>query len=159
SDLSGQYGIDPWQLGPQERGVDLPAAEGHTRARADRPADRRGEDSRADGAGGARQPRPADPERPGHTGLPQLQFHRGGTLPLDGRPAVDHIFPVLSAELFLKAERAFQFELNLPDASYIQFGYWDSLKKGLLAGEQLYLSLKQMEAAYLDLNVRGLEIS
>jgi Tc toxin complex TcA C-terminal TcB-binding domain len=42
--------------------------------------------------------------------------------------------------------------------SFIQFGYWDSLKKGLLAGERLSLDLKRMEA-FLDDNRRDFEIS
>ena len=36
-----------------------------------------------------------------------------------------------------RAERAYRFELGLEDSSFIQFGYWDSLQKGLLAGERL----------------------
>ena len=43
--------------------------------------------------------------------------------------------------------------------NHIQFGYWDSLKKGLLAGEQLYMDLKRMEMAYADSNVREYEIT
>src|SRR5262249_14331840 len=34
-----------------------------------------------------------------------------------------------------KAERAFRFELGLSDSSFIGFGYWDSLKRGLLAAD------------------------
>jgi hypothetical protein len=58
-----------------------------------------------------------------------------------------------------KAERALQFERGLTDSSYIQFGYWDSLKKGLLAGERLFIDLKRMEMAYLDRNIRDYEIT
>jgi hypothetical protein len=58
-----------------------------------------------------------------------------------------------------RAERGFQFERGLTESEYVQFGYWDSLKKGLLAGERLYLDLKHMEMAYLDLNTREYEIS
>jgi peptidoglycan hydrolase-like protein with peptidoglycan-binding domain len=57
------------------------------------------------------------------------------------------------------AERAYQLELGIPASSYIQFGYWDSLRKGLLAGERLELSLMQLERAYLDQNKRELEIT
>lgn len=58
-----------------------------------------------------------------------------------------------------RAERAFRFELGLSDSKYIQFGYWDSLKKGLMAGEMLGYDLKRMEAAYLDQNKREYEIT
>ncbi|HYQ42767.1 MAG TPA: neuraminidase-like domain-containing protein [Polyangiaceae bacterium] len=55
------------------------------------------------------------------------------------------------------AERAFQFELGVDD-SFIQFGYVDSLHKGLLAGEQLIYDLKRMDVAFLERNKRELEI-
>ena len=58
-----------------------------------------------------------------------------------------------------RAERTYQYELALPGASFIQFGYWDSLHKGLLAGEGLMTDLHRMHASYLDLNVRRYEIS
>ncbi len=29
-----------------------------------------------------------------------------------------------------RAERCFRYELGLSDSSYVQFGYWDSLRKG-----------------------------
>ena len=58
-----------------------------------------------------------------------------------------------------KAERTFRFERGLTESNFIQFGYWDSLRKGLLAGDRLHLALLQMEAAYTDQNVREYEIS
>lgn len=57
------------------------------------------------------------------------------------------------------AERAYAYELGLttlPDM--IQFGYWDSLKKGLLAGERLLYSLKSMELSYTANDKREYEI-
>jgi hypothetical protein len=63
----------------------------------------------------------------------------------------------LAFDVAKKAERAYCYELGT-DATFIQFGYWDSLKKGLLAGERLQSDLRRMEAAYLDQNVRELEI-
>jgi hypothetical protein len=57
-----------------------------------------------------------------------------------------------------RAEKAYQFERGNKD-SFIQFGYWDSLKKGLLSGERLYYDLKRMEMAYLDQNKREYEIT
>jgi hypothetical protein len=58
-----------------------------------------------------------------------------------------------------RAEACFRFELGLSSSNYIQFGYWDSLRKGLLAGESLYADLKRMETAYLDQNQREYEIT
>lgn len=65
----------------------------------------------------------------------------------------------LAYELAKKAERAWQFELGLPERSFITHGHWDGLKKGLLAGEKLRFELRQMDAAYLDSQKRELELS
>jgi hypothetical protein len=65
----------------------------------------------------------------------------------------------LAYDLAKRAERCFRFELGLPDSSYIHFGYWDSLKKGLLAGEKLQYDLRRLETAYLDLNRRDYELT
>ena len=62
-------------------------------------------------------------------------------------------------DLGKRAERCYRFERGLTDSNFIQFGYWDSLKKGLLSGERLYLGLKQMERAYLEQNQREYEIT
>jgi hypothetical protein len=58
-----------------------------------------------------------------------------------------------------RVERAYRFELGLPDSGFIEYGYWDTLKKGLMAGERLYLDLKRMDAAYLEQNRREYEIT
>ena len=65
----------------------------------------------------------------------------------------------LAYDVAKRAERAYQHELGLADSSFIQFGYWDSLKNGLLAGERLYHDLKRLEVAYLDQNKREFEIT
>jgi hypothetical protein len=65
----------------------------------------------------------------------------------------------LAYDIAKRAERAYRHELGLADSNFIQFGYWDSLKKGLLAGERLYYDLKRMELAYLDQNKREYEIT
>ena len=65
----------------------------------------------------------------------------------------------LAYDIAKTAERAFRFELGLNDSNFIQFGYWDNLKKGLLAGDKLYLDLKRMEMAHLDQNKREYEIT
>ncbi len=64
----------------------------------------------------------------------------------------------LAYEVAKKAERCFRYELGLADSAYINFGYWDSLKKGLLSGEQLAYDLRKMEVAFLDQNKRELEL-
>jgi Tc toxin complex TcA C-terminal TcB-binding domain/Neuraminidase-like domain/Salmonella virulence plasmid 28.1kDa A protein len=58
-----------------------------------------------------------------------------------------------------KAEQCFRYELALSDSSYINFGYWDSLKKGLLSGEQLKYDLKNLELAYYEQNKREYELT
>lgn len=65
----------------------------------------------------------------------------------------------MAYDLAERAERAYQFERGLTTSNYIKFGYWDSLRSGLLSGEQLYLDLKRLELAYLDQNAREYEIS
>ncbi len=65
----------------------------------------------------------------------------------------------MAYELAKKAERAYRFERGLTDSNFIQFGYWDSLRKGLQSGERLYLALKQMERTYQDQNKREYEIT
>ncbi len=64
----------------------------------------------------------------------------------------------LAFDVAKRAERAFRHELGLADSSYIDFGYWDSLKKGLLAGERLHQDIKNMEVAYLDQHRREHEL-
>ncbi len=65
----------------------------------------------------------------------------------------------LAYDIAKRAERAFQHELSLPNASYISFGYWDSLRKGLLSGERLQLDLRRIEAAYREQNRREYEVT
>jgi hypothetical protein len=57
------------------------------------------------------------------------------------------------------AERAFRRDLGVEVSDHVRFGYWDSLRKGLLAGEQLFHALQRMEAAYLDQNRREYELT
>ncbi|SFN35978.1 virulence plasmid A protein [Nitrosospira briensis] len=65
----------------------------------------------------------------------------------------------LAYDLAKQAERCFRFELGLQDSSYISFGYWDSLKKGLLAGEKLQYDLRRLETTYLEQNRREFELT
>lgn len=60
-----------------------------------------------------------------------------------------------------RSERAYRYELGLDgkEGTFVQPGYWDSLKHGLLAGEQLYHDLKRMEVSYLEQNTREYELT
>ncbi|MBK6796742.1 MAG: hypothetical protein IPG76_08100 [Acidobacteria bacterium] len=65
----------------------------------------------------------------------------------------------LAFDLAKRAERSFRFELGLQDSSYINFGYWDSLKKGLLSGEKLQYDLRRLESAHIEQNRREFEMT
>src|SRR5919199_2106727 len=65
----------------------------------------------------------------------------------------------LAYDVAKRTEKAYQFELGITNSKFIQPGYWDSLKKGLLAGDKLHYDLKRMEVAYLDQNKRDYEIT
>ena len=58
-----------------------------------------------------------------------------------------------------QAEQCYRRELAIPDSSFVQFGYWDSLRKGLVAGERLRYDLRRLESAYYTKNARELEIT
>ncbi len=67
----------------------------------------------------------------------------------------------LAFETAQRTEQAYRHELGLQegDSNFIQFGYWDSLKKGLMAGEKLHHDLKRMEVSYLEKNEREFELT
>jgi hypothetical protein len=65
----------------------------------------------------------------------------------------------LAFDVAKKAEQSYRHELGLEFSNFIQFGYWDSLKKGLLSGEKLHYDIKRMEVAYMDNNAREHEIT
>ncbi|MFL5479899.1 MAG: hypothetical protein ACJ79X_12855, partial [Gemmatimonadaceae bacterium] len=58
-----------------------------------------------------------------------------------------------------QAERAFRFERGDPSSSFVEFSYWDSLKKGLFAGERLLVDLRRMESAHVEGDRRALEVT
>jgi hypothetical protein len=58
-----------------------------------------------------------------------------------------------------EAEQCYRRELAIPDSSFVQFGYWDSLRQGLTAGEQLRYDLRRLESAYYTKNARELELT
>lgn len=54
----------------------------------------------------------------------------------------------MAYDLAKKSEKLFQLERGLSESRYIRYGYWNPDYDGLLAGEQLYLDLKNLEAAH-----------
>lgn len=65
----------------------------------------------------------------------------------------------LAYDLAKKAEKTYCFERGVGTANFIQPGYFDAGRDGLLAGEQLYVGLKQLEAAYQSERGYDYEIS
>ncbi|PEJ85528.1 neuraminidase-like domain-containing protein [Bacillus toyonensis] len=65
----------------------------------------------------------------------------------------------LAYDLAKKAEKTYCFERGISSANFIQSGYFDAGRDGLLAGEQLYVGLKQLEAAYQNERGHDYEIS
>jgi hypothetical protein len=65
----------------------------------------------------------------------------------------------LAYDLAKRASKAFAFELGVPDPGFIQFGYWDSLHKGLVAGDKLLLDLRRLQTDHLNRNKREFEIT
>ena len=64
----------------------------------------------------------------------------------------------LTHDFAKKAERSYRLELANDD-SFISYGYWDSMKKGLQSADQLIYDIKRMETSYLDKNKREYEIT
>ncbi len=65
-------------------------------------------------------------------------------------------------DLAKRAEQTLKHELmraEFDELDLIKFGYWDSAKKGLLAGETLHLDLKRLEMAYNEQNRREYELT
>ena len=65
----------------------------------------------------------------------------------------------LAYDLAKRAEKVFRFERGLTTSNFVQFGYWDAAYDGLLAGERLYIGLKQLEAAYQEKRGYDFEVS
>lgn len=65
----------------------------------------------------------------------------------------------MAYDLAKRAEKAYQHELGVTESGFISFGYWDSLKKGLMSGEKLQYDLRRMEKSYLEQNKREYEIT
>ncbi len=65
----------------------------------------------------------------------------------------------LSYDMAKRAERCYRYELGLSNSNFIQFGYWDNLHQGLLAGDRLQYDLKRLEMAYYEQNERDYELT
>jgi hypothetical protein len=65
----------------------------------------------------------------------------------------------LAYDMAKKAEKAYKYEMGTELASFIQYGYWDNSKQGLVAGDKLQLALRQLEKSYLEENRREFELS
>ncbi len=64
----------------------------------------------------------------------------------------------LAFDMARRAERAYRFEVvDTTTAPLITFGYWDSLKQGLLAGDRLINDLRRLETAALERYRRRLQ--
>ncbi|KAL6885786.1 hypothetical protein GGI43DRAFT_418859 [Trichoderma evansii] len=83
-------------------------------------------------------------------------------LEIETRKALHQMY-TLAYDIAKKAEAAFLFERGPqaqdPSNPFIRFGYWDPARDGLLSGEALFLSLKQMEAAYLEKRGHDFEVT
>jgi hypothetical protein len=64
----------------------------------------------------------------------------------------------LAYQVAQKAQVQWQFETG-SSANYIQYGHWDGLRRGLLAGERLELDLARMEADWYEQMGREYEIT
>lgn len=65
----------------------------------------------------------------------------------------------LAYDMAKLAQNAFKKEISGDDPQIIQFGNWDSGKKGLLAGDRLSMQLKELESTYMNLNTRDFELT
>ncbi len=65
---------------------------------------------------------------------------------------------VLANDLAKKAQKAFRFERGDQATDFIEQGYWDSGRDGLMSGENLFLALKRLEAAYVDKGSHDFEV-
>ena len=73
--------------------------------------------------------------------------------------AVHYQSYALAYDVARQAERCYQHELARYDASFVQYANWDSLNKGLLAGERIGLDLDRMDVSYLQNDKRELELT
>lgn len=69
----------------------------------------------------------------------------------------------MAFDMAKKAEQALEYEFGIGGADtpepFIQFGYWNNAKEGLLSGDKLHHDLKRMEMVYMQRNKRKHEVS
>ncbi len=65
----------------------------------------------------------------------------------------------LAYEMAKKAEKAYRLELGESNTTFIKYGFWDSTKEGLMAGDKLHLALRQLESSYINNNKREMELT
>ena len=65
----------------------------------------------------------------------------------------------MAYDLALQAQECFDFELGESGTQIIKSTHWNSLYKGLMAGDTLLVNIRELEKAYLERNVRSLELT
>lgn len=65
----------------------------------------------------------------------------------------------LALDVARKAEIAYRYELGVSSSNFVRSTHWDSLRKGLLAGEQLQYDLDRMEMSFMDNDIREFELT
>lgn len=67
----------------------------------------------------------------------------------------------LAYKMAKKAEKAYFHELGIEQGTntFVNFGHWDNLKRGLLSGESLHNDLKRLDTAYTENHVREYELT
>lgn len=65
---------------------------------------------------------------------------------------------IMALEISQLAQNAYRFERPDDNTLFIQPGFWENSRAGILAGEKLVLALMQMEKTYMETNYRKNEI-
>lgn len=65
----------------------------------------------------------------------------------------------MAYDLASKAEKCYRDELGIETSSIISNTHWNSLYKGLMAGDTLLMQIRQLEEAYIENNKRKFELT
>ena len=65
----------------------------------------------------------------------------------------------LAFDVAKRAEKTFRFERGISASRFLDPGYWNAGRDGLLAGEQLFVGLKKLEAAYIEKRGHDFELT
>ncbi len=65
----------------------------------------------------------------------------------------------LAFDVAKRAEKAFRFERGVSTTRFLDPGYWNAGRDGILAGEQLFVGLKKLEAAYVEKRGHDFELT